>query len=545
MASTKKTVAIVLALILAFSVITVPVSAASPVATYSSTESGSIESYVYMALDKLINVILSFLNQYWPGYDGSWDAAEDYVAEHFYKGEEKFDTDVKENSKWKLGYASDSLIEGLDVMNGEFFLAGSLEPIAGRAPTEILDDQRVRVYALSDSVSGTVVHAVIDGFGLSRGDVEEIRARLEEFAAVNNIVSLNVSVLHQHSCIDTLGMNVPLAAALILNTGNAATDGKIEDFMVKKNPEFMENLFKKTVNAIKKAVSGMEEGSLYFGTVDIAELIRDKRAPKVYDGNLNRLRFVPDNSESSETWIVQGGIHATSLGAGPETLTGDYPYYMEQVVNKAGANFVYIQGAELAITTDSTTLNLPEDYTRVEKMIAYGTALGEKIVNMSDSVKLDPVLNVKHEEVALDVDNGILTLASREGILNAVIVKNGKDAYGNDAYQMITEIGYMELGNKVAAFLTPGELDPVILLGGATTAEDSWSGDSWDYAPLKDYTGCEYNLVYGLCNDQAGYILTDNEYHSLLCENEEVNIVSRTSGSTITGSFIDLIASVK
>ncbi len=544
MASTKKTVAIILALILAFSVITVPVAAASPVATYSSTESGSVESYIYMALDKLINVILSFLNQHWPGFDGDWDVAEDYVAEHFYKGEEEFDTEVKEDSAWKLGYASDSLIEGLDVMNGEFFLAGSLEPIAGRAPTEILDDQRVRVYALSDSVSGTMVHAVIDGFGLSRGDVEEIRSRLEAFAEANDVISINVSVIHQHSCIDTLGMNVPLAPALILNTGNAATNGKLEDYMVKKNPEFMENLYTKTVNAIKKAVKGMTEGDLYFGTVDIAELIRDKREPKVYDGNLNRLRFVPEDG-SEETWIVEGGIHATSLGAGPETLTGDYPYYMEQVVNAAGANFVYIQGAELAITTDSSTLNLPESYTRIEKMKAYGKALGEKVVAMSDTLKLAPVLNIKHEEVALDVDNGILTLASREGILNAVIVKNGKDAYGNDAYQMITEVGYMELGNKVAAFLTPGELDPVILLGGATTSEDSWSGDSWDYAPLKDYTDCEYNLVFGLCNDQAGYILTDNEYHSLLCENEEVNVVSRTSGSTITQSFIDLIASVK
>lgn len=544
MASTKKTVAVILALILAFSVITVPVSAASPVATYSSTEGGSIESYIYMALDKLINVVLSFLNQHWPGFDGSWNDAEDYIAEHFYKGEDEFDTEVKADSAWKLGYASDSLIDGLDIMNGEFFLAGSLEPIAGREPTEILDDQRVRVYALSDSVSGTVVHAVIDGFGLSRGDVEEIRARLEEFAKANDIISINVSVLHQHSCIDTLGMNVPLAPALILNTGNAATDGKLEDYMVQKNPEFMENLFTKTVNSIKKAVKDMKVGSLYFGTVDITNLIRDKREPKVYDGNLNRLRFVPAD-ESAETWIVEGGIHATSLGASPETLTGDYPYYMEQVVNAAGANFVYIQGAELAITTDSSPLSLPESYTRVEKMKAYGKALGEKVVGINNDVALEPVLNIKHEEITLDVDNGILTLASREGILNAVIVKNGKDAYGNDAYQMITEIGYMELGNKVAAFLTPGELDPVILLGGATTSDESWSGDSWDYAPLKDCTGCEYNLVFGLCNDQAGYILTDNEYHSLLCENEEVNIVSRTSGSTITQGFMDLIDSVK
>ena len=252
MSKTKKIIALLLALVLFFSVAAVPVSAASP-ETLSASDNG-VENFFYMVIDRLIQVILSFLNQHWPGYQDKWDSAEDYVAEHFYKGEDSFDTEVKPDSSWKLGYASDSIIKDLDVMNGKFFLAGSLEPVAGRAPTEVLDDQKVRVYALSDNVSGTVVHAVIDGFGLSRGNVEEIRARLDEFAKANDIVSINVSVLHQHSCIDTLGMNVPLAPALILNTGNAATGGKMEEFMVKKNPEFMESLFSKTVNAFISAM---------------------------------------------------------------------------------------------------------------------------------------------------------------------------------------------------------------------------------------------------------------------------------------------------
>lgn len=543
MSKSKKIIALLLALVLCFSVAAVPVAAA-PTETLSSS-GDSVQNFFYMIVDRLIQVILSFLNQHWPGYQDKWDSAEDYVAEHFYKGEDSFDTEVKADSAWKVGYASDSIIKDLDVMNGEFFLAGSLEPIAGRAPTEVLDDQKVRVYAISDSVSGTVVHAVIDGFGLSRGNVEEIRARLDEFAKANDIVSINVSVLHQHSCIDTLGMNVPLAPALILNTGNAATGGKLEDFMVKKNPEFMESLFSKTVNAIKNAVKDMKAGDLYFGTVDVSEFIHDKREPIVFDGNLNRLRFVPKDG-SKETWIVQGGIHCVGLGAGGDRLSGDYPYYMEQVINeKAGANFVFIQGAELAITSEYDPLQLPEGTERAEGMVAYGKALGEKVISINNDIKLDPVLNIKLDEIRLDVDNGILTLAAREEILDAIIVKNGKDSYGNTKYQLVTEIGYMELGNKVAAFLTPGELDPVILLGGATTPDASWTGESWDYSPLKDYTDCEYNLVFGLCNDQAGYILTDNEYHSLLCENEEVNIVSRTSGSTITQGFIDLIGSVK
>jgi hypothetical protein len=52
-------------------------------------------------------------------------------------------------------------------------------------------------------------------------------------------------------------------------------------------------------------------------------------------------------------------------------------------------------------------------------------------------------------------------------------------------------------------------------------------------------------MVYGLCNDQAGYVLRDNEYHSLIGENEEVNIVSRTAGSVFVKSFTELIETVK
>ena len=48
-------------------------------------------------------------------------------------------------------------------------------------------------------------------------------------------------------------------------------------------------------------------------------------------------------------------------------------------------------------------------------------------------------------------------------------------------------------------------------------------------------------MVTGLCNDQAGYILRDNEYHSLLSENEEVNVISTTAGSTLVGAFQDLL----
>ncbi len=528
----KKLLAVVLSMVLLISAVAVPVSACKV------EQNVSVENIFYQCVDTLIHRILVVLNLIIPGYESEWDNSTEYEPENFYAGESEFDKEVTPNSDWYLGYSGASLLEGVDVMNGEYFLAGSLEVFEGRVPTKVNDDQRVRVYAISDGVSGIVVHAVIDGFGLSRGDVEIIRSRLAGAVAERdyNVISVNVSVLHQHSCIDTLGMNVPLLQALMHNPLNAMTNGLLDSLKVQKNQQFMENLFDKTVNCMTNAIEDMKKGSLYYGYTDVSEYMRDGRDPQCFDSNMHRLRFVPDDN-SRETWILQGSMHLTGMGAGPDELTADYPYYIEKAINeKANANVVYVLGAELAIKMQKQLTDV-EGASSIENIASYGYALADKVMAINNDVELQPVLNVAHKEVFLDVDNGILTLAAREDLLNAVILKDGLQ------YTMVTEIGYMELGNKVGIFLCPGEFDPSIVFGGVESGDSAWTGEAWDYAPLKDLTNAQYVMVYGLCNDQAGYVLRDNEYHSLLTENEEVNVISRTAGSTFVKAYSELLNS--
>lgn len=532
----KKLVAVVVALTLVLSIFAFPAFACSG----NAKTNINIENYFNQMLDTVIHKALKVFNLVWPGYDRNWSSLDDYVPSDFYAGEEKFENDVATGAKWSLGYAGASLLEGLDIMNGEYFLAGSLEPFAGRVPTTIHDDQRVRVYAISDGVSGIAIQAVVDGFGISRGDVQEIRSRMNKYAEESgyNLISVNVSVLHQHSCIDTLGMNVPLLSALVLNTTNAALGGLLDDYKVTKNQHFMDNLIDKTVDCMETAIESMVEGNLYYGSTDISEYMRDAREPIAFDSNIHRLRFVPANG-GKETWIVQGSMHCTGFGAGPDELTADYPYYIEKAINeKVGANVVYVLGAELAIKMENESVYNPEA-TDIENLANYGYAVADKVIAINNDVLLAPVLNVAHKEVLLPVDNGILTLAAREDLFNVVIVKKGLK------YIIVTEIGYMELGNKVGIFFCPGEFDPSIIFGGPESGDAAWTGETWDYAPLKDVADVECVMVYGLCNDQAGYVLRDNEYHSLLSENEEVNVVSKTAGANFTEAYIELINDVK
>ena len=136
-------------------------------------------------------------------------------------------------------------------------------------------------------------------------------------------------------------------------------------------------------------------------------------------------------------------------------------------------------------------------------------------------------------------DNPIHILAVREGIVDSVVTKKGLD------FAVMTEIGYMELGNKVGIVLVPGEIAPEILWGGAVSKDLSWTKESWDYAPLKDTAKVEKLICFGLNNDQIGYILPDNDIRSMFTENEEINACSTKAGSVITSAYESLFASVK
>ncbi len=109
----KKVLAVVLSLILAFSIITVPASALD----VSSLANVNIENVFNTVIDKLIAFVLDYLNKFWPGYEDNWGNVEEYVPENFYAGEETFDKEVAEDAQWSLGYAGASLLDGIEPLS--------------------------------------------------------------------------------------------------------------------------------------------------------------------------------------------------------------------------------------------------------------------------------------------------------------------------------------------------------------------------------------------------------------------------------------------
>ncbi len=513
--------------------------------SFDSTEafSNSMLKFAYGIADFLIDNIVSIISYFTPS--AKFGDADTYTPDNFYKGTEKFLSEPAENAQWSLGYASASLQTGNE-LDGKHYVGGSLS--LDKSATAIYDDQKVRVVCFNDgSGRGTVAFATLDAFGLPLPDVREIRSRLEDFAKTNGIISINITVLHQHSCVDTLGMNGSIFEMLFKNpllsiiNNIAGTDFRLVNG---QNKEFMENLFNVSAKAIREACQNMETGTLYYSEIDASDYIYDKREPMVYDKNIHRFRFVPDNKESKETWLCNSAIHCVGNGAAGTEVTGDYPYYMEQVINnKANANFMLIQGAELAITGDNDPIiEKYGDMERIYKLRYFGQELGELVVNSKAAeTEVEPLLNVRFMEYRVPVTNQILIFAAKMGLVTNLALNNGS------GLEVVTEMGYMEIGDKLAIAIIPGELEPSIAFGGALDSSNSYRGENWEYPSMQEIIGKDRELlVFGLANDQIGYILTDNDYSSILSGvNEEIVATGYKAGSSTIKAFEQLVNSVK
>ncbi len=492
-----------------------------------------IEDYAEKAVDTLLaGMTLALPDPYWP-------EVGQYVSENFYEGSDIFRNESKRGAKWKLGYARNSLVPD-DYLVRQYFIAGYLH-FPANAMTGVIDDQAVRVICLDDaSGNGTVVFAVIDCVGISNTDIRRIRAMLEDFAKENNIISINVSATHCHSAIDTQGLWGDLTR-IVPNNVKAIKEHRPENLVSGRDKQFMDNLYNTVTATIKQAHAEMKKGTLYYSITDDIKYARDKRPPDVIVEDLVSLRFVPTDG-SRETVAVFMAAHPVALGDKNTKLSSDYIYYIEEEVNKADKNFIFFQGAELAVATDSSFV--PEDEPEAEGYVRYGRALGKYLVSIPDDEfkKVKPVLNIAHSEVLIPCNNTILHLAAKAGIVNNRLLKSGSRL--NDVC-LVSEIGYFELGENLAFVLMPGETAPEIILGGGYGAEESYTKTDWTYPAFKDMIDPSKHLTaIGLCNDAIGYIIPDNDYGSKFAAKHYEESVSAGSlaGSTLTRAFAALTA---
>ena len=435
-----KLLAVILSLTIAFAsfgAVTASASSAYPIISNESENAiGVIFSDIVDTLLKFILNLFSGLFDDGPGFLPEEEVL-DKASQNYYEGiGSEFQTSAKENAKWHLGYANASLIPE-DYSNGTYYIGGYIAPENGfsnvvegiaEIPGIGPDDMKVRCVAINDGTdAGTVLFATIDCIGITNADIKDIRALLADYAAANNIVSINISSTHTHSCIDTEGLWTKLLYKMAHN-GIVSGTGADKDLIQGTNPAYMAFLKEKVADALIEANEDLQPGNLTYTEKDLGqEYFNNKNRPSsgelitgideegntVFTGekeiamtDISRFIFTPDDETVDPTMMINIAAHPDVAGLPTESnsgreISGDYLFYCGKFLEDAGYNFMFFQGAIAGIymSRSVTGDGVPTEQ-RVEESQRYGYELARMALSLTktkEEIEADDMLNCADE----------------------------------------------------------------------------------------------------------------------------------------------------
>ena len=575
----KKALSVIVALTMIFSVATTNVSAAKEFGTVLKDAGVGVVGFIVSTLLNAINFIV-------PDTEKIQDL-DDYVQENFYAGTDSMLDEAADGAYWSLGYAKDSLVPD-DWQEKDYYLGGfiSLENGMSNNVEEVIDDMQVRVIAVSDnSGRGVAVFANIDSIGVSNYDIKQIREYLVSLNPGVELSTVTVTSTHCHSCIDTQGLWTDLLPKLGANLLNAYLP--FREFESGVDSEYMEFLIEKTGNAMLAAINDMKAGTMTYAIKDLDnEYFNNKNRPSASAimNELARFEFTPDDG-SQPTMIVNIAAHPDVAGLAVDEvdngrdLSGDYVYYMGEYLENANNefgdhhyNFMFFNGAIAGMYEGRHLVGdgLPNER-RYEETLRYGYEMAKIALNLTNSYEeiaasvdwdkinadmevggenytlwfenwtaveereLDPILNVLIREAKIKVNNPLIQLVGKLGLVNYNVYKDGF------SYYTFVEIGYIEMGD-VKIVLMPGEIVQDLVAGGdSLTADGSFSGQDFGYASIYELFG-EDTICFGLANDAIGYVVPGNDYSLAILDGHYQELISMGSEAAagIMQGFADI-----
>ncbi len=472
--------------------------------------------------------------------------------DNFYAGMETFIDEPQGEKVWSLGYGKASVLPE-DFGEKEYAKGAYIPYIFGNDMYTDEDgnkeDLMARAIVMNDgSGRGNVVFIALDAMGYANADVRTIREALKDIAEEYNIVSINVSCTHIHTGIDSQGVWTDPIGCIINNSFSKITRN------VKHGVErsFIKSVAEGSRKAVEEALADMTKGKLYYSEFNGKDYVYDRTAPIALDTNIYKLEFDPFDESKTPTIIATFGCHPESASydwasADPEKtlsfdkkFSPDFIWSAEMIMNDAGYNFIFLQGNVSTVTSargltgdgvDEFPGNAHYTSIRYGYEIAYillgmnmnteerkklneetGDRLdvekltgGERYTIWYDGLEtveakeVKPVLNIKLKQFTVKIDNNIIVLLGKTSVADNFVLK---DNWGG--YYTVSEVGYLEIGDEMKVYMSPGETFGELVFGG-----DGAQG--FELAPVREYTS-EDIIVMDLMNDAAGYVANPANY---------------------------------
>ncbi len=394
-----------------------------------------------------------------------------------------------------------------------------------RVATGVHDNLYVRCLALK-AAGQTLGMCEADIIGLFYDDVLAIRRKVQ---AQNPQVSLLiVASSHDHEGPDTLGLWGP------------------DPFHSGIDEAYLRRLDSTIAATALKALHSMRPARLVLAKETnplLALLQDDSRPPYVKDPCLLVMRLDDAQSGKPIATLVNWSDHPETLSSRNTLITADYPYWLLKTIEShGGGTAIFFQGSCGGLLTtlgpgvalqDPVNGGIAQDGTWKKAQLV-GAMLGKlalRAVNAGKAVTVDQIV-IRRKVIFVPLENRHFRMAGAAGIFKGrkELYTNGKvdpsvatrnlPGLGLVKYEtgrdVQTEVDDVELrgnGHVQAEIATvPGEIYPELVNGGITR----YPGADFPHASfepiLREHMTSGYKFVFGLANDELGYIIPKAEW---------------------------------
>jgi hypothetical protein len=339
-----------------------------------------------------------------------------------------------------------------------------------RPCTGVRDPIYARALVLSDGTTPLVI-VTLDLVGLSRVRTNRIRTRLTR----EHPASILLVCTHNHQSPDTLGLWGPALFGLLpYKTGLDAG--------------YMTWLEERIVDCVKSAMKQARPARLHLASGEFDKKdrwIHNERSP-VRDRSL-RVICLTDKSDTPIATLVQHACHPETLWKSNRLISADFcGACCRNMEEKIGGVALYANGALGAMVTAALDWEASQDR-REEFQDGLGEALGAAAVRLVKRAKTveDPAVQITRSELRLPArENRLFGLVHALGVVESREMER----------EMISEVSLVRLGPATITAL-PGEAAPALGLELLARVPGS------------------PKLLFGLCNDELGYLLPPEFFH--------------------------------
>lgn len=381
-----------------------------------------------------------------------------------------------------------------------------------RKATGVHDDLFARCLGVSDGTEKLALCSV-DLIGLFLPETDKTRALL---AARVPGARLLVASTHDHEGPDTMGL-----------WGRSAIESGVD-------PAYMERLRGLIVEAAAEALVALRPASFTFAKARTPGLIADGREPKVVDDEIVIAKVSAADGKTLGA-LVNWSSHPEALGGRNTLITADYPHYLlGRVEASLGGTGVFFSGSIGGLMSPLSVALKDEAGRDVPpETFEHARSIGERAADAAlDALRHASVpakstaLQYRSRRLSVPLANTLFRLAYAFKVFDRPLLTKGvaDAATGISLYKGVplplpkgedleTEIGYVCLADA-EILLVPGEIYPELVIGGIQDPQDA--GADFPFAakelPLKGLLRSDYKMVFGLANDELGYVIPRSQW---------------------------------